>query len=793
MTLEARTARPSRRGLPLQLTSFVGRAREIAEIRALLGRTRLLTLTGPGGVGKTRLAVEVAGGLAADYSDGLWFVDLAALADPALVARTVAAAGDVAERPGMPVSITLAEVLADQRILLLLDNCEHLVESCAQLADALLRVCSGLTILATSRELFGITGEVTLLVPALTLPPEDVVPAAGAGSEAVRLFEERAIAARPQFELSDANAAAVARICRRLDGVPLAIELAAARLRVLSPDQIAERLDDRFALLTDGNRAALPRQQTLEATVSWSYDLLGEAERVLFRGLSVFAGGWTLEAAEAVCGDASASDSQVAPRHVLDTLAGLVNRSLVRADETSGGVRYGFLETIRQYAHDRLREASGEEQLARRAHALYFLALAEAVEPHLYRADAPNWMALLTSEHDNLRAALRWALDTRQTELALRLGASLYRFWRQRGHVREGRAWLAQALDARGQDGPEHQPGQLVSARALNGAGVLARGAGDFVAARPLLTESLALFEMLGADEPIANTEQNLGHVLFRLGERAIARAHLESSLERLRRLDGEAQALSASMFGCLNILGKLALDEGDLAAARAYIFEAEDCSRTVGSPHIIAHALIETGVLHLELGEHLAAAPVLHEALRVAAGAEDAWCTFQALHALACAAAEAGDARRAAVLMAAVEALEHRTGPVDISADLVLPAMRARLSQTLGSLDPITRAAAGAQGAAMTLDEVVAYGLADYEPGAPGDSRKNAAGLLSLREQEVARLMVRGYTNRQIGEALVIAVPTVERHAANIFFKLGVHSRAQVAAWATEHLPTGM
>jgi predicted ATPase len=421
-------------------------------------------------VGKTRLALEAADGLVTDYPNGVWFVDLAPLADPALVARAVAEAGGVNEHPGVAVDITLAERLADRRILLLLDNCEHLVESCACLADTLLRMSSGLRILATSRELLGITGEVTLPVHPLTLPAADAKPTADAfaGSEAVRLFAERAVAARPDFELTDANAAAVARVCRRLDGLPLAIELATARLRALSPEQIANRLDDRFALLTSGNRAALPRHQTLAAAVAWSYDLLGESERVLFQRLALFAGGWTLEAADAVCGSSSNGSSESTPRHVLDTLARLVDRSLVIADEASGGVRYRFLETIRQYAHERLVEASGEAEMARRAHALYFLALAEAADPQLYGADAVNWMAQLKADHDNLRAALRWALDAGQTELALRLGASLHRFWRQRGYLSEGREWLAQALNAWIEDGSEQQPGLLACARALS-------------------------------------------------------------------------------------------------------------------------------------------------------------------------------------------------------------------------------------------------------------------------------------------------------------------------------------
>ena len=431
--------------------------------------------------------------------------------------------------------------------------------------------------------------------------------------------------------------------------------------------------------------------------------------------------------------------------------------------------------------------------MARRAHALYFRAQAEAAEPRLYEVDAPALLARLTTEHDNLRAVLRWALDAGQSELALRLGASLYRFWRQRSYVREGRGWLAEALQASVEVGHGDNAVQLARARALNAAGVLARDAGDYAEARPLHVESVTLFEALGENERLANAQQNLGHVLFRLGERAAGRAHMEASLERLRRLGGEAQALSASFFACLNNLGQLAMQEGDYKAARAYIVEAEAYGRTVGSPHVIAQALTNVGVLHIELGEHAAAGSVLREALRVAEGASDDSCTveaLQALHALASAAAAQGQVDRAAVLTAAFGAVGGRGGmlmPVEH------PAMDARLTDAIAALDPGARAAAEAEGAAMTLEAAVAYALADGGSGAVGDHSSDAAALLSPREREVARLIARGYSNRQIANELVIAEPTAERHAANIFFKLSVHSRAQVAAWAVEHLHASM
>jgi predicted ATPase/DNA-binding SARP family transcriptional activator len=381
-TPDAPTPSPSihRHNLPAPVTTFVGREREIGEVIRLLSRTRLLTLTGPGGCGKTRLAQEVAARLVADYPDGAWLVELAALADPELVPQALAAVLGLPERSGRTPAEVLAGALETKHLLLVLDNCEHLVDACAALADALLRACPRLRILATSRQALGIAGEQVWRVPSLELPDArrlsflDEI----AGAEAVRLFLDRAQLSRPGFVLTEDNAAPLTEVCRRLDGMPLAIELAAARLRVLSVEQIAAHLDDRFALLTGGSRAVLPRQRTLHATVEWSYDLLGRAEQALFGRLSVFAGGSTLEAAEAVCTGPDLPSGQI-----LDLMTGLVDQSLVlvEAGEDST-VRYRLLETLRQYGQERLAER-GEAQAIRRQHAAHYLALAERAEPEL--------------------------------------------------------------------------------------------------------------------------------------------------------------------------------------------------------------------------------------------------------------------------------------------------------------------------------------------------------------------------------------------------------------------------
>src|SRR5919202_4260889 len=373
--------RPSH-NLPLELTSFIGREREIAEVKRLLlleGKDRLLTLTGPGGCGKTRLTLKVSFEVVQEFEDGVWFVELSSLSDPELVPQAVASVLEVREAPGRSLTEVLTEDLKSKKMLLVLDNCEHVIDACAALADALLRACPELRILATSREALSIAGEATWLVPPLSLPdPEHPPPVEDlAGYEAVRLFLERAAAVSSRFELTERNAPAVAQVCRRVDGMPLAIELAAARAKVLSVEQIASRLEDSFRLLATDSRTALPRQRTLRATIGWSYELLSQEEQALFRRLSVFAGGFALEAAEAVC-----TGVGIEREDVLDLLTHLVDKSLVLVTEQDGEARYRLLETVRQYGWEKLRE-SGEAELVRRWHAEYYLTLSEETEPEL--------------------------------------------------------------------------------------------------------------------------------------------------------------------------------------------------------------------------------------------------------------------------------------------------------------------------------------------------------------------------------------------------------------------------
>jgi predicted ATPase len=433
---------PRNHNLPAARTSFVGRRHEMVEVKRALAMTRLLTLTGAGGSGKTRLALEVARDLLGAYPDGVWLVELAGLSEGTLVPPAVAGVLGVQERAGQPLTDTIGEVLRGKRMLLMLDNCEHLVEAAASLVDALLDSCPDLRILATSREALGVAGEVRCTVPALSVPVPGSPPAVEdlEGYDSARVFAERASGRRPGFALHSGNAVAVAEICRKLEGIPLAIELAAARTGALAVEEISGRLTDSLELLTDGGRTRTPRQRTLRGALDWSYELLDEPERKLFRRLSVFAGGWTLAAAEVVGAGNGLEESRI-----IELLSQLVDKSLVRIELTGEILRYGFLEPVRQYAREKLGQ-SGEAEAVRRKHAAFFLALAEEAEPELRRREQVAWLRRLDNEYDNLRAVLTRSLDRKDAELGLRLAGSLTEFWVVRGHDSDGRRWFEKLL-----------------------------------------------------------------------------------------------------------------------------------------------------------------------------------------------------------------------------------------------------------------------------------------------------------------------------------------------------------
>jgi len=652
---------PSR--LPRPLTALVGREQETREIKARLGTARLATLTGTGGVGKTRLAIQVAEEVAGDFPDGTYFVDFAPLSDPVLVPQTVASVLDVSEEPGRSLTDTLTDFLHARRLLLVLDNCEHLLGACARLAFDLLQRSPHLKILATSRQPLGLTGEVAWRVPSLSCPDFGL----GEGRskmerdpvsllmeyDAVRLFVERAVAAMPVFRLIPQNAPAVAQVCRQLDGIPLAIELAAARLRALSIEQLAARLDDRFRLLTGGSRTALPRQQTLRALIDWSYDLLDEPERALLRRLSVFAGGWTLEAAEAVAGDGAIGLLGSPSPDTLDLLTSLVDRSLVQFEAQDGEGRYRLLETIRQYARERLREA-GEEGAARARHGDYYLALAEEAEPHLIGAEQAAWLDRLEREHDNLRAAMDFGFAPLSTaiengDVGLRFVGALWRFWSVRGHVGEGRERAASVL-AR----PENQAPTGARAKALNAAANLAQDQGDYVEARARCEEALAIRRALEDRQGVAGCLNGLGLIATDQGEYARARSLHEEALA-IRREEGDRWGVA----GSLNNLGNVAQLQGDFETARPLYEESLAIFREMGDRRGTAITLNSLGLVAHALGDYAGARAAFEESLSIFREVGDRYLVAWLLNALGLVVYSQGDYEAARALYG--ESLEIR------------------------------------------------------------------------------------------------------------------------------------
>jgi predicted ATPase/class 3 adenylate cyclase/tetratricopeptide (TPR) repeat protein len=508
--------------LPLPVTSFVGREKEISEVKRLLTASRLVTLTGPGGTGKTRLALQVANELLEDYPDGVWFVELAPLADPALIPATTVGALRINTAPGLPRQQALFEYLRSRKLLIIFDNCEHLVESAAEFIEELLRDCSGLQVMATSREILGVPGEVNFRCPSLSVPDLHKLPASidACTSEAMKLFVERATSADPTFQPSPQNIRLIAQISARLDGIPLAIELAAARMRMLSIEGIASRLDDTFRLLTGGSRTALPRQQTLRASIDWSYTLLSPQERCLFLRLSVFSGGFSLDAVENICADPTIQSSQTEPvlsedlvlleqEEIFDLLTQLVDKSLVQVtSDTEYEPRYRLLETIRAYARERLFE-SGKARFVRNRHLAYYMLLAEESQPYIRGKDQARWLDLLEIELDNMRNAMEWALSG-QTAAGLRLASALRWFWHIRGYAQEGVEWIERLLAVEktavqsivDQDERAKRENDvnrlLINADAMSTAGILMDLHYDVERGLPLLQESLAICQKLG-------------------------------------------------------------------------------------------------------------------------------------------------------------------------------------------------------------------------------------------------------------------------------------------------------
>jgi predicted ATPase/DNA-binding CsgD family transcriptional regulator len=772
--------------LPLYLTPFVGREAELAELARLMADPdrRLLTLVGPGGIGKTRLGIRLATELLPQHRDGVWLVEFAALSDPALVPQVVASALGVSEQPERPLSETLVASLKTRHLLLVLDNCEHLLDACGQLAHSLLAASPTLRIMATSREPLHVAGEVHWLVPPLSLPdPERLSSLENlVRYEAVRLFVDRAKAVFPSFTLTGENAPAVAQICYRLDGLPLPIELAAARVKVLSVAQIAARLDDRFRLLVAGSRTESTRQQTLRATLDWSHDLLPEREQVLFRRLAVFAGDFSLEAAETVCTGRGLDQARV-----LELLSGLVDKSLVMVEQKgSQERRYRLLETVRQYGLEKLR-ISGEEPALGTGHLAWYLALAEEVQPYLWGATEAASLARLQAEQDNWRAALQWSLENGKAEESLRLAAALAWYWYVRAHLREGRQWLEQALAA------SDKASTSSRAAALAAAGALAVQQGDREQATVLLQQAISLRCEPGCANLAGWSMLNLGLLALFGGDFPRAEQLLDQSMALFRELGDPAGAATVLLYQ-----GIATCYQGDYGDAAALLQESLPLLRKLGDTIGVARALHGLGMAARHQDDLARSKASFEEALQVAGEKSARLEVSQCLEGLAGVACAQGQPKRAARLFGAAEALREAIGadqPSGISAD------HARdVADTRTQLEETTFQAAWATGRLLTLDQIVAYALVEADSAEPGSDAEDGPGSRSLtplqaakrryggltaRERQVAALVAQGKSNSTIAAELVVTVRTVEAHITHILRKLGFSSRTQIAAWA--------
>ena len=759
-------ARPTRRpgNLPAEATSFVGRRRELAELRTKLTRTRLVSLVGPGGVGKTRLAISAATDLVRGSADGAWLVELADVRDPGLVGNAaLAALGLRDQTPTEPLALLLA-YLRDKELLLVVDNCEHLLGAAALLVTGVLKTAPGVRVMATSREPLAVPGEHVLPVPPLELPSaqSDEPLERLRQNESVALFTERAAAASGRFELTASNRATVVDLCRRLDGLPLAIELAAVMTRVLSVEQILERLGDRFAPLTGGSRAALPRHQTLRTTIEWSHDLLGPDERALLRYLCVFGGRFTLEDAEAVC----PSDDVPAAR-VLDMLSSLVDRSLVMKEDVRSTACYRLHETMREFAGLKLREAGETEAVEERCTGYYVSRCGRSAEGARY--GLVEWLAWMDLEIDNIRAVLRQCLLHADVSRGMDLAASLRWFWYTRA-TSEGIRWLDEFL-AMGPGDPEAQ------ARADYVRGMLAVLLVDPTAAGPPLERAAAANRRAGRLRPLVESLSMASIAANMAGDRASARGLLDEARAAATELDDVGAALAV-----LQARAFAGQFEGDLEAVRSASSEGVRLSRSVGDPYGLKTWLLHLGTVALIAGELTAARPLLTEALGISYQIDDRVQQSYLFDALGCIAALTGQARLAAQLLGAAETVRSGTG--NRVMPFLAPQVAAARASAIAALGASRFGSELAAGARLSRDAAVQLVLGEPGHGAVAASDGAGAGVLAKRETEVARLVAEGLTNKEIGARLFISEHTVDSHVRSILNKLGFNSRAQIAAW---------
>ena len=707
--------------LPAQLTSFVGREREKNEAGKLIASTRMLTFIGPGGTGKTRLSLQLAEAQLAEFKDGVWLVELAPLADSAYIVSTLASTFNLREVQGVPLLNIVMDYLRGKQLLIILDNCEHVVEACAQLAGQLLHECANLKIIASSREALSIDGETVYRVPSLK------------DDEATQLFVERATKTEPRFHITDENASFIAQICSRLDGIPLAIELAAARVKLFTPEQIAERLDDRFKLLTGGVRTALPRQQTLRALIDWSYQLLNDTEQRALRGLAVFSGGWTIEAAESVIGADEA----------LDGLMGLVNKSLVIVEEQEGKSRYRYLETIRQYAMEKLAE-SGEAIAVRDRHLDYILNLAEQSAQGMYGTENIEQLDRIEVEHDNLRAAFEWAVSN-HPDKALKLAYAVGGFWAVRDHISEARIWC-QAILEKTKSMPhvdedrarvygvlawmcvttgEHKAGRTAAEQAIslgmktNEASTVARAygilaltsifLGDYPAAQHAATEGEKLARQHGYKSELAQILSTRAQMAYISGmDLAQAKAYLYEAAELAR----EAGFRWASSFTAMG-LAHTAAALGDLEAARARFMESVEIAQKMGNKRIVyssqsefAHALRAYGKLEEPLATYRDLLPKWRDLGHRSAVAHELECIAYIL-------IRKEEPARAAILFGAAESLREAIDSVMTKMEQVEYAKE--IESLRAGMDQAEFEQAWKKGREMSMDEAINLAIKEH------------------------------------------------------------------------------